>query len=219
MDTQALVPSASTLGLFCLAALAVLATPGPAVIYVITRSIGQGRKAGFASSVGIATGDAVYVAAAAVGISALLASSALAFDVVRYAGAGYLVYLGIRKLTARSRDEVGDGAPSERLRGIYARGMLVNVLNPKTALFLFSFLPQFVNAGRGGVALQIMILGLVYIALGLLSDGTYVLVASSLRPWLRSRPMFLRRHEQVSGVVYVGLGLAAAASGSRGHSG
>jgi threonine/homoserine/homoserine lactone efflux protein len=199
-------PDSGTLGLFCLAALALLAIPGPAVLYVVVQGAEQGRRVGLASVVGIHLGTLVHVAAATVGLSALIVASALAFSVVKYAGAAYLLYLGVRKLAGRD-DAAEPERRRETLRRAFARGAVVNVLNPKTALFFLAFLPQFVDPGRGSVWSQALVLGLVFVALGLVSDSLYALAAGAVGGALRRRRRGLRYG---SGVVYVGLGAAAA---------
>jgi threonine/homoserine/homoserine lactone efflux protein len=209
------MPDASTIGVFAAAALALLVVPGPAVIYITTRSIDQGRAAGFASVLGIATGTLVHTAAAAVGLSALLASSAVAFGIVKYVGAAYLVFLGLRRILVA--EPVGEDLviPSRSLRRIYGQGVLVNVLNPKTALFVFAFLPQFVDPTRGPVPLQIVLLGSLLAVMGIVSDGAYALLASRLRGWLRRSERFAVMQRYVSGGVLVTLGVAAAVTGAR----
>ena len=187
--------------------------PGPAVLYVVTQSIGGGRRAGLASTAGIHTGTLVHSAAATAGLSALLASSVLAFDVVKYAGAAYLVVVGVRRLLGREGEPAA--ARREVARGLgrlYRRGIVVNVLNPKTALFFLAFLPQFVDPARGAAWLQILLLGLLFSLLGLASDGTYALVAGSLGDWLRTSVRYQRAQRLVSGCVFVGLGAFAALS-------
>jgi threonine/homoserine/homoserine lactone efflux protein len=191
------MPDAAHLAVFCAAALALLLVPGPAVLYVVTQSIDQGRRAGLAAVAGIHTGTLVHVAAATAGLSAVLASSALAFDVVKYAGAAYLLLVGIRKLLGRER-------ASERrpTRALYRQGIVVNVLNPKTALFFLAFLPQFATTWRG-----ILALGLIFGLLGFLTDGAYALAAGSIGERMRARQ---RLQRSVSGVVFVALGAFAA---------
>jgi threonine/homoserine/homoserine lactone efflux protein len=213
------MPEAHTLFVFAPVALGLLVVPGPAVLYIVTRSIDQGRTAGFVSLLGIHVGSLVHVAAAAFGLSALLASSAIAFGVVKYAGAAYLIVLGVRKLL--SKDEPVDEDLEVRrasLRRIFWQGVVVNVLNPKTAVFFLAFLPQFVDPDLGPVWLQMVVLGLTFIALGICSDGAYALVASRAGRWLRSSARFRRAQRYVSGGVYLSLGAAAALSGSRSDS-
>jgi len=198
------------------AAIVLLVIPGPAVLYIVARSVDQGRKAGLASCSGITTGGLVHVLAAAFGLSALLVSSVMAYSVVKYAGAAYLVYLGIKKL--REHPVAVDGVKHVQpasLRRVYAQGVLVQVLNPKTAIFFFAFLPQFVNPTRGSVTLQFLALGMIFIVMGFISDSLWALTAGSAASWLQRNRAFLRRQKYVSGTVYIGLGLATAASGTR----
>jgi threonine/homoserine/homoserine lactone efflux protein len=206
------VISPTLLALFIPAALALLLTPGPVVLYVVTRSIDQGRKAGFVSVLGSALGNMCHVAAAALGLSAILLTSTLAFDVVKYLGAAYLIYLGIRKL--RSKDEVvSDEVKREPLRRIFSQGIIVAVLNPKTALFFFAFLPQFVDPALGNVTLQVLILGLIMVGMGTLTDSLYALSAGTAGRWLRGSLRYLRFQRYFTGTVYIGLGLTAAFAG------
>ena len=208
------MPSVHALALFSLATIALLIIPGPAVLFIVTRSVDQGRSAGLVSVMGIHCGTVLHVVAAAFGISALLAASQTAFDVVRYAGAAYLIVLGIRTLLRRID---GDASAPEAapLRRIFWQGMVVNVLNPKTALFIVAFLPQFVDPARGSATLQVLVLGGVFILLGLLSDSTYALGAARAGARLRAWSRFAAVQRYASGAVYIGLGLAAALTGSR----
>ena len=202
-----------TIGLFAAAALALLVIPGPAVLYIVAQSIEQGRVAGLVSMLGIQVGALVHVTAAALGLSALLVQSALAFSAVKYAGAAYLVYLGLRKLLARERLDLGVERPPKALGRLFRQGIVVNVLNPKTALFFFAFLPQFVDPGAGSVGLQIGLLGLLFIAIALVSDGSYAVAAGTAAEWLRGRQGFVRAERWVSGSVLVGLGVTTALTG------
>jgi threonine/homoserine/homoserine lactone efflux protein len=198
------VPDSHALVLFAAAALALLVVPGPAVLYIVAQSAEHGRLAGIVSVAGVHLGTLVHVAAAAVGLSALIVSSAVAFSVVKFAGAAYLVYLGIHRLLTREPAEL---EPRDRpLSGLFAHGVVVNVLNPKTALFFLAFLPQFVDPERT-VWTQVVILGLTFVGLGFLSDGLYALAAGTLGRWLRARRQMLR---YASGSVFVGLGVSAA---------
>jgi threonine/homoserine/homoserine lactone efflux protein len=199
-------PDSTSAALFCLAALALLAIPGPAVLYVVVQSAEQGRRVGLASVAGIHLGTLVHVAAAAVGLSALIVASAVAFSTVKYAGAAYLIYLGVRKLLERSPVDKHEPA-RESLRRAFARGAVVNVLNPKTALFFLAFLPQFIDTDRGGVWSQALVLGLIFMVLGLVSDSLYALAAGTVGGLLRRRRRALRYG---SGIVFIGLGTAAA---------
>jgi len=211
------MPALPTLALFVTAALALLLVPGPAVFYIVTRSIDQGRRAGLVSVLGIGVGTLFHVAAATLGLSALLLSSALAFDVVKYLGAAYLVYLGIRALRARPQPGQPQIVQRHSLPRIFSQGVLVNVLNPKTALFFFAFLPQFVSPERGAVTSQILLLGCLFIALGMLSDGTYALLAGTFGHWLKGNARFLHAQRYLAGGVYITLGVTAALSGTGKH--
>jgi threonine/homoserine/homoserine lactone efflux protein len=206
------LPELSSLGLFVLAALLLLVTPGPAVLYIVARSIDQGRWAGLVSMLGVHAGTLVHVAAAAAGLSALLAASATAFGVVKYLGAAYLLYLGVRRLLDRGPALAArDGSPPPLTRA-FLDGVVVNVLNPKTALFFLAFLPQFVDVSRGAVGAQILALGLLFVLLGTITDGLYAVCAGSAASWLRQSPRFVAGERWVSGSMYIGLGLAAAFS-------
>lgn len=204
------------LGLFVMAALVLLLTPGPAVLYIVTRSIDEGRRAGLTSVLGVHVGTLVHVMAAALGLSALLAASAAAFTAVKFLGAAYLVYLGVRRLLDGSTPAVSAERRTPRLSRAFVDGVVVNVLNPKTALFFLAFLPQFVDASRGAVGGQVLTLGALFVALGLMTDGLYALAAGAAGAWLRSHPHVWRSERWISGTMYIGLGLvAAAASGQR----
>jgi threonine/homoserine/homoserine lactone efflux protein len=192
------------------AAIVLLVTPGPAVLYIVARSMEQGRLAGLVSALGVHVGTLVHVAAAALGVSALLVSSAFAFNVVKYLGALYLVYIGVRKLLGRDQAAGGPALAPRSLRQLFAQGVVVNILNPKTALFFLAFLPQFVDVTRGAVGLQILVLGMVFVALGVLSDGLYAVAAGTAGAWLKREGRFLRAERYVSGSVFVGLGVTAA---------
>jgi threonine/homoserine/homoserine lactone efflux protein len=207
-------PEASMLGLFVAAAVVLLITPGPAVLYIVTRSVEQGRLAGLVSALGVHVGTLVHVAAAALGVSALLVSSALAFDIVKYLGALYLVYIGVRKLVGWDQPAGGQALAPRSLRRLFGQGVVVNILNPKTALFFLAFLPQFVDVSKGAVGFQILVLGLIFVALGLLSDGLYAVAAGTAGGWLKRDGRILRAERYVGGTVFVGLGVTAALAGS-----
>jgi threonine/homoserine/homoserine lactone efflux protein len=205
------VPDPSTTLLFAGAALALIVIPGPAVLFILAQSVEHGRRAGVLSALGVATGGLVHILAAAVGISALVVSSAVAFSVVKYAGAAYLVYLGIRRLLDRSGAN-GDAVPREaRPARIFGRGVVVNILNPKTALFFLAFLPQFVDPDHGPVLSQILVLGTLFVLLALLSDSLYALGAGALAARIRRRGARSRDVGRYAGAaVYLGLGTATA---------
>ena len=208
------MPDFPRLVLFMIAAWVLLVTPGPAVLYIVARSIDQGRMAGIVSTLGIGVGTLFHVAAAALGVSALLMSSALAFDLVKYLGAAYLIYLGVRKLLERETVEVVETPQPRKLSRIFYQGILVNLLNPKTALFFFAFLPQFVDLSKGRVTLQILFLGIILVLLGILSDGLWALLAGTAGNWLRGNVRFLRAQRYFAGSVFIALGLTAALAGS-----
>jgi threonine/homoserine/homoserine lactone efflux protein len=203
------MPAPATLLVFALAASVLVAIPGPNHIYIVTRSIAQGRRIGLASAFGVETGTLVHISAATVGLSALVASSAVAFDTLRYAGAVYLAYLGIRALLRDDAIELDGGAAPPSARRAYLDGVLVNVLNPKVALFFLAFLPQFVDPARGATSTQILVLGLVVFAIATTSDVVYALAAGALGGWLRSRPAFVRVQRYLTGCIYLGLAAAA----------
>ena len=212
---EIVVPGAANLGLFVSAALVLLLIPGPAVLYVVARSVQQGRIAGFVSDLGIHAATLVHVLAAALGLSALLASSALAFGIVKYAGAAYLIWLGLKKIFGRA--EIADVAVQSNGFGhgrLFRDGFVVNLLNPKTALFFLAFLPQFVEPGRGHVALQIAFLGLLFTLLGFVSDGCYVLAAGAAGNWLKRSRSYVSLERYVTGVLFIGLGFTAAFAGN-----
>jgi threonine/homoserine/homoserine lactone efflux protein len=210
------VPAPHTIALFAAAALALLLIPGPAVLYIVTRSVTQGRRAGFVSVLGIHAGTLVHVAAAAFGLSAILVRSSAAFHVVKYAGAAYLIFLGIRRLlTALPPTNGGDVLEVVPNGQLFVNGAVVNILNPKTALFFLAFLPQFVDPERGSVSLQVVVFGALFVAIGLCSDSTYALLASRFGSWLRTSRSFRHGQRYVAGGIYVGLGVTAALAGSR----
>jgi threonine/homoserine/homoserine lactone efflux protein len=199
------MPDFSTLAVFCVATLGLLLVPGPAVLYIVTRSVSQGRSAGLISVLGVHTGSVVHVAAAALGISALLAASATAFTMVKYVGVAYLLWLGVRKLMRRKEVEETIELPVQSKRRLFWEGFVVNVLNPKTAIFFLAFLPQFADPALGPVGPQILLLGLLWMGLGMSTDGTYAMLASALAGRVRKSARARRRMDVSSGVVYLGL--------------
>jgi threonine/homoserine/homoserine lactone efflux protein len=210
------MPDASTFALFIVAALVLLVVPGPSVLYIVARSIEGGRTAGLVSVLGVQTGAMVHIAFAAVGLSAILASSAVAFSVIKWLGAVYLVWLGLRRIFGRDEEE-GDVAvePAPPSR-VFSQGVIVNILNPKTALFFLAFLPQFVDPARGPAWAQILLLGATFVILALCSDGLYALLSGTAGGWLRRRmkgATFRRGQRYVSGCILIALGAVAAVSG------
>ncbi|MCC6300457.1 MAG: LysE family translocator [Anaerolineales bacterium] len=204
----------SQLSFFILAALALLLVPGPAVLYITARSAHQGRVAGLVSVLAIETANFLQAVAAALGLSAILLSSALAFDVVKYLGAGYLIYLGVRKLFfAENASE--EEFKQESLSRIYWQGLAINILNPKTALFFFAFLPQFVDPARGNVIAQNLLLGALFVGMAIVTDSMYALVVSSFADKLRGNQRFQTGGRYFAGLIYVGLGITTALTGTR----
>ncbi len=202
------MPTVGSLIEFALASLALLVIPGPAVIYILNRSIVGGRSVGLAAVGGLEIGNFIHVIAATVGLSAVIATSATAFSLVKWLGAGYLIYVGIHTLVRKPTELSAARGPTS-LRRSFIQGVVVNTLNPKVALFFLSFLPQFINTSRGSAALQSLIFGSLFVLLGILSDGAYALLASGLRETLlsgRTLP-FIQRY--VSGVVFIALGVVA----------
>lgn len=209
-----MIPDPPRIGLFVLAALALLIVPGPAVLYVVARSINHGRRAGLASVLGIHVGTLVHITAATLGLSALIVSSAIAFTAVKVAGAVYLIGLGLWTLFSRTAEpEIALGG-ERNLRRAFGQGIVVNVLNPKTALFFLAFLPQFVDPNAPHPALQIAFLGLLFAVLGLITDSVWALAAGTAGGVLRRSRRFARVQRYVTGSVYIGLGIVTAFAGS-----
>ena len=208
--------SSVTLGFFLLTALVLLLIPGPAVTYILTRSVTQGRRVGLASVAGVELASAVYGVAATLGLTGILFESALAFDVVKYVGAAYLVYLGVsRILSHRKSGNAGTPPlPSTTPRRALTSGFAVNILNPKTALFFYAFLPQFVLPAAGNVTLQILTLGLLWVVLASCTDSAYAIAGSAAAPrlkmWLGGSPKTGTLQRYAQGSVYIGLGVVAA---------
>lgn len=203
------MPALPTFLLFLFSAFILLITPGPAVLYIVTRSMGQGRRAGIASVLGIETGNFCHVLAATFGLSVILQASDLAFSIVKYLGASYLIFLGIHRLLAKSPKKTEAIYSDQSFKNIYLQGIVVAVLNPKTALFFLSFLPQFVNTERGSITFQLFILGCIFIGMAILTDGLYSIAAGKARDWLSSSPAYPIIERYVLGFVYLGLGIAA----------
>ena len=205
----------SQLYLFLGATLALLLVPGPAVLYITARSANQGRVAGLVSVLAIETANFLQAVAATLGLSAILLSSALAFDIVKYLGAAYLVYLGVRKLLVSEEGTENGEIRAESLSRIFWQGFVINLLNPKTALFFFAFLPQFVDPAKGNVTTQTLLLGTLFVVLALMTDSLYALLASSLADKLRGNLRYQKGQRYFAGLVYVGLGITTALTGSK----
>jgi threonine/homoserine/homoserine lactone efflux protein len=211
------MPDASTFALFVAAALVLLLVPGPAVIYVVARSVEGGRLMGLVSVLGVELGTLLHVVFAAAGLSAIVVSSAAAFSVVKWLGAAYLIWLGLRNILGRDSgdEEVPSSDEGNRSR-VFAQSVLVQVLNPKVALFFLAFLPQFVDPSRGVAWTQIVVLGATLAILGLFTDGLYALLGGTAGDWIRKQSVGagLRRAGRfVTGGVYMALGAVAAVSG------
>ena len=197
--------------LFLAAAVVLAITPGPGIFYVLTRTLAGGRRDGFLSAGGTLLGGMFHVFAAALGVSAILAASALAFAVVKYAGAAYLVYIGIRMI--RSRDLSFNLSQASALKGTFRQGIATEVLNPKTALFFLSFIPQFIHPERGHVFAQFVTLGVISVGLNTSADIAVAFLASALAGRLKRNTRLVRRQRVVSGLAMIGLGVYVAAAG------
>ena len=210
------MPSAAFLAVFALATFVLTATPGPGVLYVVGRSVGGGRRSGLASMLGIETGEAVYIAGAALGITALLATSAIALSVLRYGGAAYLLLLGIRAWRQHGEEDETDREPAGRGHwGAYGRGLVVQLLNPKVAVFFLAYFPQFIRPAQP-VAPQVLVLGAIYLTIAVVTDTCYVLLASWLADRLARTPGARRRRARISALTYFALAAAAILLGDRG---
>jgi len=212
------VPSLSTYAVFLATGIVLLAIPGPAVLYVVTRSIEMGRPGGIASCAGITTATVILIGLAAAGLSSLVLASRVAFDAVKYAGAVYLLFLGARRLARRAVVEAhAEAAPRTRRRA-YTQGIVVNLTNPKTIVFIFAFIPQFVDPHASHVWLQVLVLGLSFACLGFISDSIYAFAAGTVAERLRGSATIARFERWFGGCVLVGLGVAAAAWSPGGRS-
>jgi threonine/homoserine/homoserine lactone efflux protein len=198
----------SLLPVFVTASFVLLATPGPAVLYTVTRSIEQGRLAGFVAVTGITAGGLILVIVTSLGLAALLAATPMALSAVRYAGAAYFFYVAARILFVRS-ETVADALPYSRLNRLFWEGILVNTLNPKAILIFLAFIPQFVVPELGRVSLQVFVLGLIFITIGIVSDAIYVLGASTIRNRVSNSPKQNRVIRYWTGSVFFLLGLFA----------
>jgi threonine/homoserine/homoserine lactone efflux protein len=212
------MPDVPTFALFVAAALALLLVPGPAVIYVVARSVEGGRLTGLVSVLGVELGTLLHVVFAAAGLSAIVVSSAVAFSVVKWLGAAYLVWLGLRQILGRDggdQEAPLSGSGENRLR-VFSQSVLVQVLNPKVALFFLAFLPQFVDPSRSAAWTQVVVLGTTLATLGLFTDGLYALLGGTAGEWIRKQRAgagLRRARRYVKGGIYIALGAVAAISG------
>jgi threonine/homoserine/homoserine lactone efflux protein len=210
------MPDGAHLAAFALAATTIALIPGPGILFVLARSLSSGRAIGLRTTIGTALGGSIHVVAAAVGLSAIVATSATAFSFVKYLGAAYLVYLGIRTLMGRGGNPTGEveaGPPTTTAHAV-RQGVLTEALNPKTALFFLTFLPQFCQPENGPVAFQLMMLGALSVALNTLVDVVVACGAGSISERLRTRPKLWRRQQIATGSLLIALG-AVAATGQR----
>jgi threonine/homoserine/homoserine lactone efflux protein len=208
------MPTLPTLLTFAVAATLLIIVPGPNVIYIITRGIDQGRRAAVVSALGVEVGMLFHIGAAVLGLSALVASSTLLFSVVTYAGAAYLVWMGITHLRSRITHLETPHLRRQTASRMFGQGLIVNVLNPKVGLFFIAFLPQFIDPGRGSATTQILVLGAVFVTIATLSDMVYALASGAIGAWLQRRASIARHRVRFSGVVYLILGGMAAISSS-----
>ena len=203
------MPSLSAVELFAVAAFALIIIPGPAVLYIVSQSVGQGRAGGLAAVLGVEIGAFVHVAGAALGVSAILASSATAFSVLKLAGGAYLIVLGIRRLLERDSESQLVTGRTRPLGAIFRQGVIVNALNPKTALFFLAFLPQFVDPDKGHVGLQAAVLGVVWVLIATVCDTVWAIGSGSLVGLLRTSARARRIERRASGGILIGLGVLA----------
>lgn len=209
-----LLPDLPQLLTFAAASFVLIVVPGPAVLYIVARSLDQGRAAGMVSVLGVSIGEYLQITAAAFGLAALVLSSALAFSVLKIAGALYLIYLGIRRLLEKDRISEPGAVRREPLMKSFRESAVVAFLNPKAALFVLAFFPQFVDPARGSVAVQMLLLGLIFVSIALISDSVYALAAGTLREHVRPTANRLRAQRCFSGTSYIGLGVATAFAGN-----
>ena len=207
------MPETPTLIAFAGAAMILFVLPGPAVVYIVTRSLSQGRAAGLVSVAGIHVGSTVHILAAAAGLSALIAASATAFTALRWLGATYLIVLGVRALLSGAETFAPRVGEPSAYRRIFNQGVIVNVLNPKVALFFLAFVPQFIDPGRGSTTAQVIVLGAVFVAAGVVSDGIYALAAGTIGDRLKTRRGWRSASRYGAGAIYLALGATAALSG------
>ena len=198
------------IALFLVASALLAVAPGPDIVYVLTRGIAQGRKAGFAAALGFATGCIFHTLLAAFGVAALIRSSPLAFDLVRYAGAAYLIWIGIQALRHASAFALTEGGESKAYWTIFKQSVLGNALNPKVTLFFLSFLPQFVNTGAGNVGAQMLLLGVVFMAVTVVVFGAVAYFSGWIGEWLRRKPAIASRLNVFAGITFIGLGIRVA---------
>ena len=198
------------IALFLVASALLTVAPGPDIVYVLTRAVAQGPKAGVAAAFGFATGCIFHTVLAAVGVAALIRSSELAFDVVRYAGAAYLVWIGVQALRHRRSFSIEGARDTKALAVIFRQSVIGNMLNPKVTLFFLAFLPQFVNAQEGHVGTQMALLGALFMAQTIVIFGAVALFSGWLGAWMRGKPAIGERLNVFAGVTFIALGIRVA---------
>jgi threonine/homoserine/homoserine lactone efflux protein len=211
---SSVVPTVETLGAFVVATLVLIAIPGPSTFYLVSRGVSSGRRAAFVSALGIETGTVLLVCLTAFGLSALIASTAYAFTALHYLGAAYLLFLGWRALRARTEMTAPNAERTGSFLKAYRQGFVVGASNPKVALFFLAFFPQFVRPDRGSATTQVLVLGVVFVCLGLAADTLNSYASGAIGGWLARCPRFLRMRSRVEAASYVGLGTWALVSGS-----
>ncbi|MEO5676881.1 MAG: LysE family translocator [Usitatibacter sp.] len=198
------------IGLFIVASALLAIAPGPDIIYVLARGVSQGARAGFAAALGFATGCIFHTVLAAVGIAALIRSSELAFDLVRYAGAAYLVWIGVQALRHRASFSIEGAREAKALATIYRQSVIGNVLNPKVTLFFLAFLPQFVNTQAGNVGLQMALLGAIFMVLTVVIFSAVAVFSGWIGAWIRRKPVIGERLNLLAGIAFIALGIRVA---------
>jgi len=198
------------LALFLAASALLTVAPGPDIVYVLTRGIAQGRKAGLAAALGFAAGCLFHTLLAALGIAALIRSSPLAFDLVRYAGAAYLAWIGIQAIRHASAFSLQAAGDRRALATIFRQSVVGNALNPKVTLFFLSFLPQFVSAEAGHVGAQMALLGLLFMAQTVVIFGLVAIFSGGIGNWVRSKPAIASRLNLFAGVTFIAIGIRVA---------
>ncbi|WP_417768170.1 LysE family translocator [Stappia sp.] len=201
---------ATTLATYVVIVLGFVFIPGPATLLTVARAASSGTRVGIATGAGIAAGDLMHTVMAVVGLSAIIATSAMLFAVIKYLGAAYLIYLGVRALFERQATDLAAGTRAIGARAAFRQAILAEVLNPKTALFFLAFLPQFVKPGNGSAALQLLVLGGLFVLIGLFSTIVFALAAGGLGNFLRRNPSVLKWQGKVVGGIYCALGIRLA---------
>ncbi len=207
--------SLTTVFLFSITSILLALTPGPDMLYIATRSIAQGRSAGIVSVLGVHTGVFIHTIAAVLGISALIEASAVAFNFVRFAGAAYLIYLGIHAFLSKAETLEVKTVEHKKLRNIFYQGLITNLLNPKVILFFLAFFPQFVDPSKGNVPFQLVLLGVILVVVSLPIDIGISLLSGIFGKWLKARKGTQQAGKWITGSVFISLGISTAVFGAR----